>query len=98
MIYETIQSNFTNKVAIKTIAKKIISKNQKTYKNNLTYWIKEKLPKATDDEIEDAFKSKKLHPLDLKKAVAAEINSLLLPFQKNREELKKLADESYPKL
>lgn len=49
------------------------------------------------EELEKAFVEKKLHPLDLKKAVAKEINSLLKPFQKKVVELKKSAKEAYPK-
>ena len=52
---------------------------------------------STYEELEKTFADKKLHPLDLKKAVAMEINSLLKPFQKQREELRKLAREAYPK-
>lgn len=49
------------------------------------------------EELEKAFVEKKLHPLDLKKAVAREINSLLKPFQKKSDELKKLAAIAYSK-
>ena len=49
------------------------------------------------EELEKIFVEKKLHPLDLKKAVAKEINKLLKPFQKNKEELRKLAREAYTK-
>jgi tyrosyl-tRNA synthetase len=51
---------------------------------------------ARYEELEKAFVEKKLHPLDLKKAVAKEINLLLAPFQKRRDELKKMAREAYP--
>lgn len=44
-------------------------------------------------ELEKAYIEKKLHPLDLKMAVAREINVLLMPFRK--PELKKLAEEAY---
>ncbi len=44
-------------------------------------------------EIEKAFVDKKLHPLDLKNAVAKEINKLLAPIRKNKEieKIKKVA-------
>ena len=47
------------------------------------------------EDLEKTFAEKKLHPLDLKKAVAKEINSILEPFQKQKEELRKLANEAY---
>ncbi len=43
--------------------------------------------------LEKAYREKKLHPLDLKMAVAREINLLLVPFQK--PQLRKLAEEAY---
>lgn len=46
-------------------------------------------------EIEKAFISKKLHPLDLKNGLAAEINKLLEPFRKNKAKLEKIAKEAY---
>lgn len=46
-------------------------------------------------EIEDLFLKKKLHPLDLKIALAEEINLLLKPFQPLREKLAALAKEAY---
>ncbi|MBI2668516.1 tyrosine--tRNA ligase [Candidatus Woesearchaeota archaeon] len=46
-------------------------------------------------ELERAFISKQLHPLDLKNAVAREINTLLTPFRKNRTKLEKIAQEAY---
>jgi len=51
---------------------------------------------STYDEIEKMFADKKLHPLDLKKAVAKEINKILEPLQKQKELLRKMAKESYP--
>ena len=39
----------------------------------------------TYKEVEDAFVEKKLHPLDLKIALAKEINRLLSVFDKNRD-------------
>lgn len=56
-----------------------------------------KLEFSSYEELEKAFTDKKLHPLDLKKAVAEEINRLLEPFQKHKEELRKMAKEAYPK-
>lgn len=47
------------------------------------------------EEIEKAFMEKKLHPLDIKNALAREINILLEPFRKNREKLEKIAEEAY---
>jgi tyrosyl-tRNA synthetase len=46
-------------------------------------------------EIEDAFLNKSVHPLDLKNALAKEINSLLVSFQKKKTELEKLATKGY---
>ncbi len=47
------------------------------------------------EEIEKSFVSKKLHPLDLKNAVALEIFDLLKPIQKNRKELEKFSKDAY---
>jgi tyrosyl-tRNA synthetase len=47
------------------------------------------------EEIEKDFVSKKLHPLDLKNAVAKEINNLLKPIQKHRKELEELSKKGY---
>ena len=44
-------------------------------------------------EVENAFVDKKLHPLDLKMALAKEINKLLEPFQKQKAKLEKIAGE-----
>lgn len=57
----------------------------------------EKLEFKNYEELEKAFAEKKLHPLDLKKAVAGEINSLLRPLQKKSAELRRLANDAYPK-
>lgn len=46
-------------------------------------------------EIEDLFVKKKLHPLDLKNAVAKEINLLLSVFQKKKTVLEKIAKAGY---
>ncbi len=47
------------------------------------------------DEMEKAFVSKALHPMDLKITVAKEINEILKPIRKNREKLLKLWNEAY---
>ncbi len=47
------------------------------------------------DKIEEAFSKRELHPLDLKYAVAREINELLRPMRKNAQLLKKLAKDAY---
>lgn len=49
----------------------------------------------TYEEIEQAFLDQKLHPLDLKMALAKEISKLLDPFQKQKEKLEKIAAEGY---
>ncbi len=46
-------------------------------------------------QIEDLYLKKKIHPLDLKQAVAREINVLLTPFRENKEKLQALAKEAY---
>lgn len=47
------------------------------------------------ESIENDFKSKKIHPLDLKNAVAAEISKLLEPIEKERTALEKLSALAY---
>ena len=47
------------------------------------------------EEIEKDYVEKKLHPLDVKIAVAKEINKLLGVFRKNKKILEKLAREAY---
>ena len=64
----------------------IVERDEK-YGGNLVYESYEK--------VETDFKSKKLHPLDLKVAVANEINILLEPMRKNRKLLEKLSKEGY---
>ncbi len=49
----------------------------------------------TYESIEKAFAKKELHPLDLKNALAKEINKLLAPFQKQKQKLEKAAKEGY---
>ncbi|MBI2666172.1 tyrosine--tRNA ligase [Candidatus Woesearchaeota archaeon] len=46
-------------------------------------------------EVEDLYVKKQLHPLDLKQAVAREINVLLTPFRKEKNRLDTLAKEAY---
>ena len=46
-------------------------------------------------ELKKAFEEKKVHPLDLKKAVAKEINLLLKPMRDKKALLEKLAKEAY---
>ncbi|MFC1801728.1 tyrosine--tRNA ligase [Nanoarchaeota archaeon] len=46
-------------------------------------------------DLEKDYQNKKLHPLDLKLALAKEINQLLKPFQNKKQELEKLAQEGY---
>ncbi len=46
-------------------------------------------------EVEKDFENKKLHPLDLKIAIAREINGLLRPMRKNKAELLKLYRNAY---
>ena len=50
----------------------------------------------TYEEIEKAFVDKKVHPLDLKTAVAKEINLLLAPIRKEEKALSALVKEAYP--
>jgi tyrosyl-tRNA synthetase len=66
---------------------KFIVKRDKKYGGNLEY----------DDykKVEKDFVAKKLHPLDLKNAVAEEINHLLELIQKNKKELERLSKEAY---
>lgn len=47
------------------------------------------------NEIEQIFLKKQLHPLDLKNALAKEINNLLSVFRENKEKLEKVAKEGY---
>lgn len=66
---------------------KFVIKRDKRYGGNKEYinW----------EDIEKDFISKKLHPLDLKNAIAEEINKLLKIFQKNKKELEKIRKEAY---
>lgn len=47
------------------------------------------------DELKKAFQGKKIHPLDLKRAVAKEINILLKPIREKKNMLDRLAKEAY---
>lgn len=66
---------------------KFIVKRDKKYGGNLEF--------KDYGEIEKMFKEKKLHPLDLKIALADEINKLLFVFRKNKAKLAKLEKEAY---
>jgi len=66
---------------------KFIVKRDKKYGGDLIY--------KNYEEIEKDFIAKKLHPLDLKMAVALEINKLLSIFRKNKVTLEKLAKDAY---
>ncbi len=50
---------------------------------------------AAYQELEEAFVQRKLHPLDLKVALAKEINSLLSVFRKNKVKLEKMVKIAY---
>jgi len=49
----------------------------------------------TYEAIEKDFMAKKLHPMDLKIAVATEINKILEPIRKQKDKLEKLAKKAY---
>jgi tyrosyl-tRNA synthetase len=49
------------------------------------------------EEIEKDFIEKKIHPLDLKMAIAKEIFNMLKPIQSKRKEIEKLYKEAYGK-
>lgn len=49
----------------------------------------------TYEEVEKAYAAKELHPLDLKNALAKEINKLLKPFREEIKEIQKLAKDAY---
>ncbi len=75
-------------MTIKTDKKKeFIVKRDEKHGGNLKY--------SSYEEIEKDFTSKKLHPLDLKNAVAEEIINLLKPISKYRKELEKLSEKAY---
>ena len=66
---------------------KFVIKRDKKFGGDLEY--------TNYPDIEKDFITKKIHPLDLKMAVAEEINKLLKPIQKNKKELEKLASRGY---
>jgi len=66
---------------------KFVIERDKKYGGNLIY--------SDYSEIEKDFVSKKLHPLDLKNAVAKELVNILKPIHKNIKELDKLAKVAY---
>ena len=67
--------------------KTFVVKRDKKFGGNLKY--------KTYEEIEKDFTNKKLHPLDLKNAVADEVNDLLEVFRKNKKSLKELEKLAY---
>ncbi|MAG07259.1 tyrosine--tRNA ligase [Candidatus Pacearchaeota archaeon] len=67
--------------------KKFVIKRDKKFGGDLKY--------GDYESLERDFKSKKLHPLDLKIAVADEVNSLLAVFRKSAKKLKNLSNEAY---
>ncbi len=69
--------------------KRFIVKRDEKYGGDLAY--------RDYGKIEKDFVDKKLHPLDLKIAVAEEINNLLKVFRKEREGLEKLSSLAYKK-
>lgn len=66
---------------------KFIVRRDKRYGGDLEY--------SDYDEIERDFVARRLHPLDLKLAVAFEINKLLKIFRDNKNNLERLAREAY---
>jgi tyrosyl-tRNA synthetase len=67
--------------------KKFVIKRDKKFGGDLIY--------SDYKDIEKDFIAKKLHPLDLKNAVAEEISELLKPIQKEGKILEKLVKEAY---
>jgi len=67
--------------------KKFIVKRDKKFGGDLIY--------SNYEQIEKDFVAKKLHPLDLKNAVAEEIINILKPIGKERKVLEKLSREAY---
>ena len=57
----------------------------------------EEMDVALEQSLEKDFVAKKLHPADLKAAVAGEIITLLKPMKKDYDKKLKLAKEAYPK-
>lgn len=67
---------------------KLVINRPEKYGGNLEF--------STYQELEEAFVSKQLHPMDLKMAVADEMNKLLEPVRKAMEGKEKLIKEAYP--
>ncbi|MBW2963673.1 tyrosine--tRNA ligase [Candidatus Woesearchaeota archaeon] len=68
--------------------KEFVVERPEKWGGNLTY--------KTYPELEKDYQNKKLHPLDLKMALAREINQLLKPFHDKKTELNKIAQIAYP--
>jgi tyrosyl-tRNA synthetase len=66
---------------------KFVVKREKKFGGDVSY--------SNYNEIEKDFIEKKLHPMDLKVAVAKEISEILKPIQKERKILEKLGKEAY---
>lgn len=66
---------------------KFVVKRDKKYGGDLEY--------SNYEQIKKDFVAKKIHPLDLKNAVAQEIFDILKPIQKERKVLEKLGKEAY---
>jgi len=66
---------------------KFVIKRDKKYGGDLKY--------SDYEAIEKDFKAKKIHPLDLKNAVAEEINKILKEIQKDKKELERLSKRAY---
>ncbi|MDO8623557.1 MAG: tyrosine--tRNA ligase [archaeon] len=66
---------------------KFIVKRPEKFGGNVSY--------SNYEQVEKDFVAKKLHPLDLKNAVADEIIEILKPIQKERKILEKLSKEAY---
>lgn len=67
---------------------KLVIKRDKKYGGDVSY--------SDYEELEQDFKGKKIHPLDIKNALAEEICNLLRDLQKNKV-LYTLAEEAYPR-
>lgn len=70
------------------IKEKFIVKRDKKYGGDISF--------SSIDELRSAFGEKRVHPFDLKEAIANEINGLLRPIQEKKSLLEKLAREAYP--
>ena len=68
---------------------KLVIERPDKYGGNLEY--------SNYEELEKDFKAKKLHPLDLKNAVAEEISKILSVVQKKKKELEKISEKAYGK-